>query len=183
VVPFQSQWTTDQQDPLYHCCMQQPVKKCPLGVCQQNNLWVLMFLVYFFTLQSSHSKTCGTTHKITNCSWCSHTFWYGSRLVSSGRRELCLYARWSEIWISCMVYPHLPLCSVVCCLEFYTSRRTKAKHFHCQGMFHGIHGGDSHGFVHIIRVTMSIEPTLYWSSLESFYNVTWMARELLGNDL
>jgi hypothetical protein len=46
--------------------MQQPSKLCSLGVCQQNNLLVVMFLVYFFTLQSHHSKTCGATHRIKN---------------------------------------------------------------------------------------------------------------------
>jgi hypothetical protein len=59
---------------------------------------------------------------------------------------------------------------VVCPLPFYTSQTgahvlTKAKWFHGQGMLHGILGDDSDGFVHGIAVPMSIELTLFCSSV------------------
>jgi hypothetical protein len=92
-----------------------------------------MFLVYFFTLQSFHSKTCGARHRITNCSRCSHVFQCGSHSVSSGRRELCVHAfeLGTVAWYMHLLrgVPTLLLWSVVCCLQFYASRMTKAKHF------------------------------------------------------
>jgi hypothetical protein len=41
VTPLQSQLATDNLD-----CMQQPVKQCSFGVCQQNSLWLLYLSSY-----------------------------------------------------------------------------------------------------------------------------------------
>jgi hypothetical protein len=110
---------------------------------------------------------CGPTHRITNCSQCSHVFRCSSPSAPSGRTKSCLHAFKlgtfaRHIYTCCKVPPPLPLHSVVCPLPFYTCGRnahvlTKAKRFHCQGMLHGILGGDSHEFVYGIRVAISVE--------------------------
>jgi hypothetical protein len=163
VVPFQSvnHQSAGPPVPPLHA---EASKEVFFGSLSAENLWLVMFLVYFFTLQSSYSKTCGARHRITNCSRCSHVFQCGSHSVSSGRRELCVHAfeLGTVAWYMHLLQgvPTLLLWSVVCCLQFCASIMTKAKHFHCQGMLHGIHGGGSHGFVHGIKVTMSTELTL-----------------------
>jgi hypothetical protein len=58
------------------------------GVCHQN-VYVVIFVPYHFTLWSRRGKACGLTHGITHCSHWSHVFWSGCPSAPS-RRKSCL---------------------------------------------------------------------------------------------
>jgi hypothetical protein len=142
--------------------MYQPVKLCFLGVCQQNNLWVVMFLASssFHLVMTRQWTNQYTAQQIAISS--AMVFWCGSHSAPSGSRNSCLHAfRWGKIaWhicSCCKVFPCMLLHSVVFPLECHTSGSnshflTKAVCIYCQGMLHGILGDDSHGFVHGISL-------------------------------
>jgi hypothetical protein len=94
------------------------------GVYHQNNLCVVIPVLYFFTFYSCHGKTCEPTQRITNCSQCSHVFWCGSHSAPSGSRKSRLNGFELDT-IGCRkVPPCLFLHSAVCPLLFHTSGRS-----------------------------------------------------------
>jgi hypothetical protein len=115
VTPFQSQLTTDDQDPVHHRCMQQPAKLCSLGVCQHKNLWEVMLLAYFFTLILSWQDMDQDTDSITNCRRFSYGIPVWQSFGSIRKQKIMLTCL--QMRHNCLTYAVVARCSHTC---FYT---------------------------------------------------------------